>query len=149
MQKEPTLNHRGRATINALTLKPVKDPEVWRQALRTSSYAHALQSWAWGEFKGRWGWTPQPHVALNAAGETVAAAQLLKRHLPGLPFSIAYVPKGPCLDYADVTLRRQVLTALINLARQEGAIFLKIDPDTQALEDVGLQLRPQAQPQKG
>jgi lipid II:glycine glycyltransferase (peptidoglycan interpeptide bridge formation enzyme) len=59
----------------------------------------------------------------------VAAALVLKRKLPGLPFSILYAPKGPCLDYRDEGLREDMLAALIDLARREGAIFLKIDPD--------------------
>ncbi|MCZ7668060.1 MAG: aminoacyltransferase [Chloroflexi bacterium] len=48
---------------------------------------------------------------------------------PRLPYSILYVPKGPILDYNDGPLRRVVLAELENIARQEKAIFVKIDPD--------------------
>jgi lipid II:glycine glycyltransferase (peptidoglycan interpeptide bridge formation enzyme) len=40
-----------------------------------------------------------------------------------------YAPKGPALDYAHAELRSAVLQALIRLADDAGAIFLKIDPD--------------------
>ena len=49
--------------------------------------------------------------------------------MPGLPFSILYVPRGPILNYNDSQLRRQVLAQLERLASQERAIFIKIDPE--------------------
>jgi lipid II:glycine glycyltransferase (peptidoglycan interpeptide bridge formation enzyme) len=43
--------------------------------------------------------------------------------------SILYAPKGPLLDWADEVLRNRVLTDLRRLAKGEGAIFIKADPD--------------------
>lgn len=43
--------------------------------------------------------------------------------------SILYAPKGPLLDWTNESLRNRVLNDLQTLARKEGAIFLKIDPD--------------------
>lgn len=54
---------------------------------------------------------------------------LLKRIIPRTGMSILYVPKGPLLDYKDPPLRRVVLAQLEQVARQERAIFVKIDPD--------------------
>lgn len=54
---------------------------------------------------------------------------MLKRPVPRLPLSILYVPKGPVLNYDDAQLRQSVLARLEQWARQEGAIFVKIDPD--------------------
>ena len=90
---------------------------------------HALQSWVWGSFKARWGWSAMPLVVRDGAGTPRAAAMALKRPLPWLPFSILYVPKGPILDYENAPLRRHVLARLEELARRERAIFVKIDPD--------------------
>lgn len=53
---------------------------------------------------------------------------LLKRIIPRTGMSILYVPKGPVLDYNDRPLRRVVLAQLEQVARQEKAIFIKIDP---------------------
>ncbi len=115
----------------ASTLKLERSPAAWQQALARLPYAHALQSWAWGQFKARWGWDALPltlTVASNSWGPS-AAALVLKRRLPRLPYCVLYVPKGPALDYHDVALRRQVLTKLEQLARRERAIFIKIDPE--------------------
>jgi lipid II:glycine glycyltransferase (peptidoglycan interpeptide bridge formation enzyme) len=60
-------------------------------------------------------------------GKPVAAAQVLKRRAG--PFSILYVPKGPCLDWNDGELAATVLADLEALARRERAILIKIDPE--------------------
>lgn len=104
---------------------------VWTQALAKLPKNHALQSWTWAAFKSRWGWSMQPLLLTVAENswEPLAAAMVLKRKLPYTPFSILYVPKGPALDYNDSALRQQVLAELEKVARQEWAIFIKIDPD--------------------
>jgi lipid II:glycine glycyltransferase (peptidoglycan interpeptide bridge formation enzyme) len=43
--------------------------------------------------------------------------------------SVLYIPKGPNLDWTDAPLRQQVLRDLQDLARRQGAIFVKLDPD--------------------
>jgi lipid II:glycine glycyltransferase (peptidoglycan interpeptide bridge formation enzyme) len=54
-------------------------------------------------------------------------AQVLTRRAG--PFRIMYVPKGPALDYTNADLRRAVLESLKRYARENRAIFIKIDPD--------------------
>lgn len=110
------------------SLSPVTSPEAWHKILSSLPRSHPLQSWVWGEFKSRWGWTMLP-LALGGESSPRAAALVLKRKVPGLPFSILYVPKGPLMDYADADLRSAVLRQLEALAQRERAIFIKIDPD--------------------
>jgi lipid II:glycine glycyltransferase (peptidoglycan interpeptide bridge formation enzyme) len=43
--------------------------------------------------------------------------------------SILYVPKGPLLNWEDARLYQSVLKDLQAIARQRGAIFIKIDPE--------------------
>jgi len=43
-----------------------------------------------------------------------------------------YVPRGPALDYDDEELLATVLGRLEDLAREQRAIFVKIDPDVVA-----------------
>ncbi len=115
----------------ASTFKVTTSPATWQHALRTLPNAHALQSWTWGQFKARWGWQAIPLLLTVAENkwDPLAAAMVLKRKTPRLPFSILYVPKGPVLDYHDGALRRVVLAELEELARRERAIFVKIDPE--------------------
>lgn len=115
----------------ASVFKPEQSESVWKTALGRLPQPHALQSWTWGAFKARWGWSAQ-RLLLTVGGnswEPLAAALVLKRKIPRTPFSILYVPKGPVLDYRDGALRRVVLAELEKIARRERAIFVKIDPD--------------------
>ncbi len=115
----------------ASTFKPEPSPIAWRQAVAGLPKPHALQSDIWGDFKSRWGWSAQrlTLTVAESSWEPLAAAQVLKRQVPRLPYSILYVPKGPVLDYNDSALRRQVLAELEKLARREKAILIKIDPE--------------------
>jgi lipid II:glycine glycyltransferase (peptidoglycan interpeptide bridge formation enzyme) len=81
-----------------------------------------LQSWAWGELKSRFGWTAQ-RVCVGDA-----AAQILFRQLP-LGFTLAYVPKGPLIDWTDLAQCRALLATLHVEAQKHRAIFLKVEPD--------------------
>jgi lipid II:glycine glycyltransferase (peptidoglycan interpeptide bridge formation enzyme) len=112
-------------------LKKLTSPAIWEKALGKLPNSHALQSWVWGEFKSRWGWSALPMLLTIAENswEPLAAAMVLKRKIPFTPFSILYVPRGPVFEYKDRPLRRQVLALLEQLARQERAIFIKIDPE--------------------
>lgn len=110
-----------------MSTRSIATPAAWQAILDQLPHPHALQSWAWGAFKSRWGWSAHPLVLAEEEGH--AAALILKRQLPFTPFSILYAPKGPLLDYQNPALRQRVLAQLEQLARQEKALLIKIDPD--------------------
>ena len=80
--------------------------------------------------KERYGWQAARWL-WEEAGRPRAAALVLTRRPGPFPARVMYVPKGPVLDYDDSPLLAQVLEKLEGLARQEGAIFVKVDPDVQ------------------
>jgi peptidoglycan pentaglycine glycine transferase (the first glycine) len=98
----------------------------WNTRVASLPLAHILQSWEWGEFKGRYGWRAQ---RLIWDGDQ-AAAQVLTRSAGGQ--RVMYVPKGPLLNWGAPDLRARVLDDLKALARREHAVFIKIDPDLEA-----------------
>lgn len=110
------------------------DAQKWNQLIASLPQVHVLQTWQWAEFKSHYGWEPLPTVWHDRQGEPAAAAMILRRRLKmgSLPsaLQVMYVPKGPLLrDWGDLGLRDQVLEDLRTLARRDGAIFIKIDPD--------------------
>ncbi len=110
-----------------LTSETITSAAGWSAVLDELPCAHPLQSWAWGKFKSRWGWTSRPlRFALD--GQTVAAALILKRAIPRTPFSILYAPRGPIFDFEQEPLRRAVLGELAAAGRRERAVLVKIDP---------------------
>jgi peptidoglycan pentaglycine glycine transferase (the first glycine) len=106
----------------------ITDAQSWDRSLLDLPNPHVLQSWSWGDFKSRHGWSVT-RLLFQEGGRTLAAASVLERRMPRLPVSILYVPKGPALDWADASPLGAVLETLEHLARRRGALFLKIDPD--------------------
>jgi peptidoglycan pentaglycine glycine transferase (the first glycine) len=116
--------------LEVLTLQ---DAAHWDPLIAGLPGAHALQTWAWGQVKNRFGWEPFHLLWRCDSGEVCAAALLLQRKLSlgrfALPLSVMYIPRGPVLDWSDQALVNTVLDDMGGFARQNGAIFLKIDPD--------------------
>lgn len=99
-------------------------PEQWA-GLIEARRGHLLQSWAWGELKSRFGWT-----ALRLQVDE-AAAQILFRRLP-LGRTIAYIPKGPLVDWSNPAQYRALFSTIHAEAKRRRAIFLKVEPDLDA-----------------
>ncbi len=109
-------------------------PELgnWNSLIAQLPEPHFLQTSEWAQVKANYDWQPMPFVWYE--GETVvAAAMILKRALSIRGFaarlSVLYAPKGPLMDWADDSLRERVLGDLQDLAKKQGAIFIKLDPD--------------------
>jgi peptidoglycan pentaglycine glycine transferase (the first glycine) len=111
-----------------LTLKTIHNPDEWDRALATLPNAHALQTWAWGDFKSHWGWTARRLLWVEDDTPR-AAAQILGRSIPRTPWKFFYATKGPALDYTNTALATDILADLEVYARQSRALFIKIDPD--------------------
>jgi peptidoglycan pentaglycine glycine transferase (the first glycine) len=119
----------------------ITDQAGWDGALLALPAAHILQSWAWTETKAQTGWRAS-RLLWTADAQPAAAAAFLSRRLSAhWPASIAYVPKGPVLDWADAALAAQVLERIQQEARRRRAIFVKIDPDVQADGSTGQAVR--------
>lgn len=123
----------------------------WNKTIARLPQPHFLQTWQWAQVKAAYGWQPlflvwdQERLSVitgQAAragnpfpgGQEVRAAALVlkKTILSGrmaARLSLLYCPKGPNLDWNDAPLRQRVLGDLERFARQQGAIFLKCDPD--------------------
>jgi peptidoglycan pentaglycine glycine transferase (the first glycine) len=108
----------------------IKDSSTWNDLIASIPDSHILQSWEWGKVKNQFGWQPTYHQWQSPAS---AAALMLERTVTvggfTSPLRVLYVPKGPLLDWGQPALRKQVLDDLQLLARERGAIFIKIDPD--------------------
>ena len=120
----------------------------WNSIISKLPSPHFLQTYEWGQVKAKNGWQPIYVVwdeqgnmkvetdvdRLSSFGfQPSAAALILKRQIIRNGFaarlSILYSPKGPLLDWTNETLRTRVLNELQSFAKQQAAIFLKMDPD--------------------
>lgn len=109
------------------TLYPV-EPKAWDNFVAQHSGGHILQTSPWGALKLQFGWTDE-RVGLGQGDELVAGAQVLYRRLLVGIGRLAYVPKGPLVDWDDEEQLTALLAALDRTARSRGAIALTIEPD--------------------
>ncbi len=117
-----------RLQIHLSTDRKSFDSEAWNAFVAASPVGHLLQSWQWGQLKAAFGWQAV-RVSLEDEGRLVAGAQVLFRSSPFFPgFSIAYIPKGPVLDFEHREMAETLLSAIHHLARRKRAILLKIEP---------------------
>lgn len=120
----------------------------WNSLISKLPNTHFLQTYEWGQVKGKYGWSPlyavwtgdgkftvfndTDDLSVNT-DDCVAAALILKRQIIRNGFaarlSVLYSPKGPLLDWTIESLRDRVLNDLQSFAKKQGAIFLKMDPD--------------------
>lgn len=98
----------------------------WDAFIQEHPGGHLLQGTAWGRLKSAFGWEAL-RLAVMEGGEIRAAAQVLFRRFPG--FSLAYVPRGPVVDWEDEEALEVLLKGMERAGRARRAIFLKIEPN--------------------
>jgi peptidoglycan pentaglycine glycine transferase (the first glycine) len=102
-------------------------PGGWDDAAVRSPWGHVMQSSVWAALRERQGWRAE-YVRI---GDDLPLALVLWRDvLAGQ--RIGYVPRGPIVSPGDSAGLRHVLLRLADLARERGAVFLKVDPELTA-----------------
>jgi peptidoglycan pentaglycine glycine transferase (the first glycine) len=101
----------------------------WNSIIENLPGASFLQTSEWAEIKRQNGWASQQKKWKTDEGVVFGAASILNRQLSKLPICVAYVPRGPLVDWGDSGQYQQVLSELIAYSRSLNAIYLKIDPD--------------------
>lgn len=89
-----------------------------------------LQLTKWAETKQLTGWYSK-RIAVGENGEIKGVGQLLFKKVPKLPFTLCYVSRGFVTDYNDKLALETLLENAIQVAKQEKAYAIKIDPDVE------------------
>jgi len=100
-------------------LPPASD---WDDFVCAHPHGHILQTAAWGQLKSAFGWRAEP-VRVGDTG-----ALILFRSLP-LGWTLAYVPRGPLVDWNNFSALGDLVAALDRACRARRAICLKWEPD--------------------
>lgn len=118
-----------------LRLVPVEQQHQWDAFVSASPGGHLLQSWGWGELKASAGWSPVRFALWDTEQQHIAAAaQVLRRTTAHIPLSLghlAYIPKGPVLDWSNPDKSSIVLAFFSQLhlyLREQGALALQVEP---------------------
>ncbi len=99
----------------------------WDNFVSGHPKGHLLQCWAWGEFKERHRWPAQRVLVSDAGGKPLAGAQILYREVAGV--ALAYVPKGPVVDWDNRPVADELMRAIRQAAGKRRALYLKIEPN--------------------
>lgn len=134
----------------ALMFKIIAPQEdAWDAFVVAHPAGHLLQTPAWGRLKAAFGWNCA-RIALADGDHIVAGAQVLFRPLPLRLATVAYIPKGPIVDWDDHEQVAALCRAIDAIARAHRSAFLKIEPDIEdspswqaRLRQIGLRLSPQ------
>ena len=102
----------------------------WDAFVSQHAQGHLLQSWGWGELKASSGWHPV-RLALWDESRMVAVAQVLRKTAPHVPLRLghlAYIPKGPVIDWAQAELCEVFFTQLNAYLLAQGTLAVHFEP---------------------
>jgi len=104
---------------------------AWDAWVEGSADGHILQTSSWAAFKSRFGWSAS-RVAVLDGDRVVGGASVLFRRLPLDWVTLAYIPKGPVVNWDDASLVVKLFEGLDRLCQTHRAFALKIEPDLEA-----------------
>ncbi len=112
---------------------PVDRRDEWNDFVNHHPHGHLLQSWEWGDLKASSSWHPLRLALWNTEELRLeAVAQVLRRtapHVSPLLGHLAYIPKGPVLDWTQSTLSKTFFMSLNEYLSHHGAIALRTEPN--------------------
>ncbi len=111
----------------------------WETFTATHPYGSLLQSPKWALLKATFGWQ-NLCLQQRVAGKIVAGAQLLLRS-KWRWLRLAYVPRGPVVEWTDEARVEALLTELRRMARRSHALSLWIEPEVEESPELRALLR--------
>lgn len=107
-------------------MRAVHDADEWND-LVLGLGGSLEQGYGWGEVLRGDGWSPRRY-AVSSGSTAVAGLSIMARRLPGLPWSLLYVPRGPAWDGQSPIPWEAVTATIRDVAADTGAIFLRLSP---------------------
>ncbi|MEB7689619.1 lipid II:glycine glycyltransferase FemX [Staphylococcus equorum] len=89
-----------------------------------------LQLTKWAETKTLTGWYSK-RIAVGEECEVKGVAQLLFKKVPKLPYTLCYISRGFVTDYSNKLALETLLEYAMQIAKEEKAYAIKIDPDVE------------------
>jgi lipid II:glycine glycyltransferase (peptidoglycan interpeptide bridge formation enzyme) len=101
----------------------------WDSFVLHHPHGHILQTQAWGKLKSLHGWRAARASVLTPQNKPVGVALTLVRSLPYGLGKIAYVPRGPVVNWDNEEHAAAAVRTASRLARNAGAFAMVIEPD--------------------
>jgi lipid II:glycine glycyltransferase (peptidoglycan interpeptide bridge formation enzyme) len=104
-----------------------RDRDIWNEFVASHRFCHYAQSYEWGELRRAEGWNAI-RLGVRSNGKITAGIALLQKKFPSIGKSILYAPRGPLIDSNDLEGVELLMEGIGDVARIEGAVFLRADP---------------------
>lgn len=114
------------------------DENMHNQFVERHPAGDLMQMTGWGEVKQAMGWRCR-RVAIAEDEQLVGSVQILFFPVLGTGYTIAYIPRGFVTDYERLDYVEALWEETKRLAREENAIFVKLDPDIDLGEGVAFE----------
>ena len=101
----------------------------WSRFITNHPHGHLLQTRPWGELKALHGWRALHSTVVSTTHKILGVSLILTRTLPRGLGKLAYVPRGPVVDWDNEEFATATVNTTSKLARRHGAIALIIEPD--------------------
>lgn len=112
-----------------MTMPPAVVTEAWDGFVAQHPYGTLLQTRGWGALKSAFGWDWELVSLGQPISPTAGALLLTRRWQLSWAATLAYVPRGPVVDWGDAALTRAVIAAVERAARRKRALALWLEPE--------------------
>jgi len=102
--------------------------DFWDREISRFENAHPLNAFDWGQVRSIDNWK-SIYLLAQRDGVVCGGMMILVKKLPFVPLTILYSPKGPVWQYEDEETLTELIKSAKRRAKQEKAIFLRIDPN--------------------
>ena len=109
-------------------IQPAYPTTMWDIFVEQNTYGHFLQTSMWGDLKSKHGWSTDRASLVNSESELAGGSLILFRRLPYGIGTIAYVPRGPVVNWDDRAIAVAAIQNTSKLARERGAIGMVVEP---------------------
>ncbi|PRZ15877.1 lipid II:glycine glycyltransferase (peptidoglycan interpeptide bridge formation enzyme) [Laceyella sediminis] len=104
------------------------DRERYINFVKTQPYRNFLQYPSWADLKREWQWNSDFLGWVNKDGKMVGGAVVLYRKVPGMNKFLAYIPRGPIIDWFSDRKMKEWFAPLFNHLKQRQVFSVKMDP---------------------
>lgn len=106
----------------------VVDRKRYLNFVETQVYRNFLQYPSWADLKAEWKWSSEFIGWFTNEGEMIGGAVVLYRKVPGLNKFLAYIPRGPMIDWFSNISLNNWFHPLFQHLKQRNVFSVKMDP---------------------
>ncbi|MBH8607693.1 peptidoglycan bridge formation glycyltransferase FemA/FemB family protein [Thermoactinomyces sp. CICC 10521] len=106
----------------------VIDRDHYLNFVETEPYRNFLQYPSWADLKAEWKWASELLGWFTGDGQMVGGALVLYRKVPGLNKYLAYIPRGPMIDWFSNRKLSEWFEPLLSHLKQRHVFTVKMDP---------------------